>query len=237
MIVMPAVDIRDGACVQLVGGDYAREMIRIANPAQVALDWQARGFEWLHVVDLDAAMGTANNTTLVEAILSTVTSKVSVGGGVKSLKQAERLLDKGASRVVVGSRGISDRQWLGKLAECFPQKIVLAADVRDRVILTAGWRDQSSVRLDDLVAELSAIPLAAVLVTAVHREGQQAGTDLLLFDDLASSLTVPLIAAGGITTMQDLSALSEKNVSAAVIGMALYTGVLQADIVAKEYGK
>ncbi len=237
MIVMPAVDIRDGACVQLVGGDYAREMIRIANPVQVALGWQAKGFEWLHVVDLDAATRTGNNSAAVEEILSTVNARVSVGGGVKSLEQTERLLEKGASRVVIGSRGIEDREWLRDLAETFPRKIVLAADVKNRVVLTAGWRDQSAVRLEDLVAELNEIPLAAVLVTAVHREGQQAGTDLQLFDDLASALTVPLIASGGITTMHDLSALSKKNISAAVIGMALYTGALQADIVAKEYGK
>ncbi|MBA2688337.1 MAG: 1-(5-phosphoribosyl)-5-[(5-phosphoribosylamino)methylideneamino] imidazole-4-carboxamide isomerase [Gemmatimonadaceae bacterium] len=237
MIVMPAVDIRDGACVQLVGGDYAREMIRIDSPVQAALDWQARGFEWLHVVDLDAATRTGNNSATVEEILSTVKAKVSVGGGVKSLEQTERLLEMGASRVVIGSRGIADRKWLRDLAETFPQQIVLAADVRDRVVLTAGWRDQSTIRMDDLVTELNGIPLAAVLVTAVHLEGQQAGTDLQLFGELVSALTVPLIASGGITTMQDLSALSEKNISAAVIGMALYTGALQADIVAKEYGK
>ncbi len=237
MIVMPAVDIRDGACVQLVGGDYAREMIRIDSPVQAALEWQAKGFEWLHVVDLDAATRIGNNSATVEEILTTVKARVSVGGGVKSTDQAGLLLEKGASRVVIGSRGIADRKWLGNLAETFPQKIVLAADVRERMVLTGGWRDQSTIRIDDLVTELNGIPLAAVLVTAVHREGQQAGTDLQLFDDLASALTVPLIASGGITTMQDLSALSEKHISAAVIGMALYTGALQADIVAKEYGK
>ncbi len=237
MIVMPAVDIRDGACVQLVGGDYAREMIRIANPVRVALDWQARGFEWLHVVDLDAATRTGNNSSVIEEILSTVDAKVSVGGGIKSQEQAGRLLEKGASRVVIGSRGIEDRSWLRNLAETFPQKIVLAADVRDRMVLTAGWREESTIRIDDLVTQLNEIPLAAVLVTAVHREGQQAGTDLQLFEEVASALTVPLIASGGITTMQELFALSGKNISAAVIGMALYTGALEADIVAKEYGK
>lgn len=237
MIAIPAVDIRSGACVQLVGGDFAREPIRIEDPLRVAQDWAGKGFKWLHVVDLDAAIGAGSNTELIQQILSTVPSRVSVGGGIRTRLQIESFIEKGAARVILGSRIMDDRGWLRSVASDFPGRIIAAADVRERTVLTDGWRTRSQLRLENLVAELNEMPLAGVLVTAVHLEGQQAGTDMRLFKDLMRMLTLPLIASGGVTTMQDIARLSAMGVSAAVIGMALYTGALQADLVATEYGR
>ncbi len=140
MIVTPAVDLRNGKCVQLVGGSYDRQAVEIDDPVKAALDWESAGFRTLHVVDLDAATGHGGNLAVVEAILASVTSDVQVGGGVRSTEQVEQLLGAGARRVVVGTRAIHDAEWLADITESYPDRIVVAADIRDRAIVTHGWQ-------------------------------------------------------------------------------------------------
>lgn len=237
MIAIPAIDLRDGACVQLVGGDYAAERIRLEDPLSVARHWANCGFETLHVVDLDAATGRGHNRKIVRALLEEDDVDVQVGGGVRDSEMTERLLEEGATRVIVGTRALEDPEWLAMLAERFPGEIVVAADVRERLVVTRGWSRQLTRDVLDVVDELNDLPLSAVLVTAVHREGSMSGADLFLIEDVAERSGHPLIAAGGIATINDLRQLEDRGVSAAVLGMALYTGAVDARQVADEFGK
>lgn len=235
MIAIPAVDLREGACVQLVGGDYAAERVRLDNPVNVASGWRNRGFTHLHVVDLDAALGRGDNSGVVRAILELPGLAVTVGGGVRTVEQIARLIDAGADRVVVGTRAIEDPDWLEQAAARFPARVVVAADMRERQVVTRGWASGSGQGIGEVLDRLGALPLAGVLVTAVHQEGRLAGPDLTLVADCLAGTTLPVIASGGITTMEDLRALTRAGAAAAVLGMALYTGTLDPDTVAREF--
>ena len=202
MIAIPAVDLRDGACVQLVGGEYAQERVRLADPVAVARGWAEQGFQQLHVVDLDAATGRGSNASVIRAILDLDLLDVQVGGGVREARDIERLLDDGATRVVVGTRALEETGWLAEMAAEFPGQLVVAADVRERRVVTRG---------------------------------QMQGTDLPLMEDVAELSRVPVYASGGVSTVHDLRALADRGVYAAVIGMALYTGALDARGVAEEF--
>lgn len=235
MIAIPAVDLRDGACVQLVGGEYAAERIRLPDPVAVALDWESKGFQALHVVDLDAATGRGNNRRTIERLLDRTDLTVQVGGGVRDRDAIAWLIDAGATYVVVGTRALEDEDWLVEMADEFPGQLVVAADVRERRIVTRGWTTTIPLDIEDAIERLSELPLAGVLVTAVHKEGLMQGADLALMEEVAESTTLPVIASGGIATDVDLRMLADRGVAAAVLGMALYTGALDARAIAEEF--
>jgi phosphoribosylformimino-5-aminoimidazole carboxamide ribotide isomerase len=159
-----------------------------------------------------------------------------VGGGVRDADAVERLLGDGARRVVVGTRAVEDLHWLDEVCHQFPGELMVAADVRERRVLTRGWQRTLPRNVLDLIEELNAFPLAGILVTAVHREGQLQGPDLPLMEDAAEASAVPLYASGGVATMNDLRALADRGVAGAVVGMALYTGALDPRQVAEEFG-
>jgi phosphoribosylformimino-5-aminoimidazole carboxamide ribotide isomerase len=235
MIAIPAVDIRDGACVQLVGGSYSAERVRLPDPAAVARSWTDVGFTRLHVVDLDAATGRGSNERIVRELIGLSDILVQVGGGIRSEEMIGRLLGDGAEYVVVGTRAIEEPEWLHGVASQYPGEIIVAADVRERRVVTHGWEKTHHRDILDVIDELNDSPLAAVLVTAVHKEGQMRGTDLFLMEDVAEQSTCPVLASGGITTMNDLRALADRGIGGAVIGMALYTGALDPRAVAGEF--
>ena len=236
MIAIPAVDLRGGAVVQLVGGSYAEERVRLGDPVGVARSWAQMGFRRLHVVDLDAATGAGSNDRVVEDILHDDGAEVQVGGGIRTTEAIQRLIDAGAERVVVGTRAIEEPEWLGYVSDLYPGLIVVATDVRERRVVTRGWVRTLPLDVLDLVQDLNAFELGGLLVTAVHLEGQLRGTDLTLMEDVAETSRFPVIASGGVTTMHDLRALEHRGLDAVVIGMALYTGTLDSRAVAQEYG-
>jgi phosphoribosylformimino-5-aminoimidazole carboxamide ribotide isomerase len=237
MIAIPAVDLRGGACVQLVGGSYEQERVRLDDPASVVRGFASHGFKRLHLVDLDAATGRGSNEDLVRDILADRPMEMQVGGGIRSGETIERLLAEGARHVVIGTRALEEMAWLAEMTSLFPNELIVAADVRDRRIVTRGWARTLARDILDAVAELNDLPLAGILVTAVHKEGQLRGTDLPLMEDVAELSNAPVIASGGITTMADLRALEDRGVAATVIGMALYTGALDPRLVAEEFSE
>lgn len=236
MIVYPAIDLRGGRVVQLVGGDPEEERIRLSTaPADVAREWIAAGFRALHVVDLDGALESGLNAAAVRSILAAVDVPVQVGGGVRSREQVAALLAAGAERMVVGTRAIEEPAWLEEVAAEHPERLVVAADCRDGEVVTRGWRSGSGVDVYELVDRLAGMPLAALLVTDVSREGGMGGADVALFTSLVDRSAHPLIASGGIAGAGDLRALAGSGVAGVVVGMALYTGALDARAIAKEY--
>jgi phosphoribosylformimino-5-aminoimidazole carboxamide ribotide isomerase len=237
MIAIPALDLRGGACVQLAGGSYDEEVIRIPDPIGVAVAWRQYGFRHLHVVDLDGVAGRGNNTAAVQAVLGATDAEVQVGGGIRSRDLIEQALNDGAQRVVIGTRALEDPDWLGEMASSYPGSIVVAADVRGRKILSHGWTRTHPRLVLDLIDDLSGLPLAGVLVTAVHREEAMNGTDLPLMEDVADAADFPVFAAGGLGSLNDLRALADRGVTAAIIGMALYTGAIDPWVAAEEFAE
>jgi phosphoribosylformimino-5-aminoimidazole carboxamide ribotide isomerase len=235
MIAIPAIDLREGCVVQLICVGFKKGKVRFGNPRAVARRWSGYGFGRLHVVDLDAAMARGDNRGLVRDLLGDATSSVQVGGGVRTTAAVESLLADGADRVVVGTRAIDDPDWLREIADANPGAIVLAADVRERRVVTHGWTRELPRNILDLIEELSGVPLGGLLVTAVHREGQMAGTDLPLMEDVAEASEWPVLASGGISSMNDLRALEDRGLAGAVLGMALYTGILDPRVLAEEF--
>jgi phosphoribosylformimino-5-aminoimidazole carboxamide ribotide isomerase len=236
MIAMPAIDLRDGACVQLVGGSFAHERVREADPLRVAERFREQGFSRMHVVDLDAAMGTGSNATTIRALLEVKGLTFQVGGGLRSDEAIARARDLGASTVVVGTRALSDHAWLTDAAARWPDRIVVAVDVRNGVPVSHGWTRASGLALSEALARLAPLPLAGVLVTCVDVEGRMNGPDLDTTRRAREGTAHPLIASGGIATMDHLRALRALGASAAVIGMALYTGTLDPRATAEEFG-
>lgn len=237
MLAIPAIDLRDGHCVQLVGGDYAKEALRLDDPVRVAQRWVAAGFSRLHLVDLDAATGRGNNRELLREIITRAGVPAQVGGGVRDGEAIATLLEDGADRVVVGTRGVEDPEWLARQAERAPGRIVLAADVKERTVVTRGWAKETKREIVEFIRELEDLPLAGLLVTAVHKEGKMQGTDLALMADVVDAAPWPVIASGGVGSLQDLRSLEDRGVAAVVLGMALYTEALDARIVAEEFAE
>jgi phosphoribosylformimino-5-aminoimidazole carboxamide ribotide isomerase len=233
---IPAIDLREGACVQLVGGSYDAERVRVNDPLDALKRWRAYGFKQFHVVDLDAALGKGSNAEAIQRLVSHEPGLVfTVGGGVRDTARAEALLAQGASYVVVGTRAVEDALWLNELAGHFPGKVVVAADVRGREVVTRGWTAGSSRDIAEVLDVLNPLPLGGLLVTAVHKEGQLGGVDLPLMTEVAQRSRHPLYASGGVTTLDDLRTLARAGAYGAVIGMALYTGKLDASALAQEF--
>ena len=237
MIAIPAVDLREGACVQLVGGEYANERVRLADPVGVAREWARYGFRRLHVVDLDAATGRGSNRDVVAELMRDAAAELQIGGGVRSSSQIEELLAAGATAVVLGTRALEDTDWLARIATTYPNEVIVAADVRDRRVVTRGWTRTLPREIVDVTEELSSLPLAGLLVTAVHREGKMQGADLFLMEDVVEAASFPVYASGGIATANDLRSLADRGVAAAIVGMALYTGALDPWHTAEEFSE
>jgi phosphoribosylformimino-5-aminoimidazole carboxamide ribotide isomerase len=228
LIAYAAIDVRQGRVVQLVGGRVEQEAITWPDPVAVAHNWVKQGFTALHVVDLDAALGIGSNRSVVEAIISQVKVPVQVGGGVRDETAVQGWIDAGASKVIVGTRAVEDAVWRRSVAEKHPHRIVVAADTRDGRVVTRGWQQATSQNVESLIKSLNDDVLGGLLVTDVSREGQMTGVNVELFTRLARVTRHPLIAAGGIRDAQDVHALARAGAAGAVLGMALYRGVIDA---------
>ena len=237
MLAIPALDLRDGFVVQLIGGDYAHESIRLERPRDVAREWSNHGFHRLHIVDLDAATARGSNRQVVRDLLADNVCPMQVGGGVRTDDDIRALVDDGADWVIVGTRALEEPAWLEEAAAAFPGRLIVAADVRERNVVTRGWSRQLRRTILDVVDDMSGLALGGLLVTAVHREGLLQGTDLPLMEDVAEASAWPVYASGGIATMADLRALDERGIAGVVIGMALYTGTLDPRLVAEEFAQ
>ncbi|MFL5483682.1 MAG: HisA/HisF-related TIM barrel protein [Gemmatimonadaceae bacterium] len=233
MQVIPAIDIRDGACVQLVGGSYAEERVRIADPVAVAGEWTSLGFSRIHIVDLDAATGRGSNRETVREILQGAGS-FQCGGGVRDLDTIDELLDAGASEVVLGTRAVEDGAWLEDAVRRYPNQIIVAADASGRRVLSRGWSRTSLRDVIEFVECLAPLALAAVLVTAVEREGRLEGPDVRLVEEITARSTIPVQASGGVRSIDDIRALADAGAVAAIVGMALYTGALNPQTLIEE---
>jgi phosphoribosylformimino-5-aminoimidazole carboxamide ribotide isomerase len=237
VIAIPAVDLKGGRCVQLVGGRPEDERVSLPDPVAVARDWATRGFGALHIVDLDAALGSGDNLPVIRSLLETSVSDVQVGGGVRTDERAEALLNAGAARIVVGTRALDDPRWFERLAHRWPDRTMVALDTRDGIVLRRGWTEATQLRVDEYLPVLADLPLAGVLSTDVGREGRLAGIDADGCRRVLEASPHPVWLSGGVTTLDDLALLEELGAHAVVLGMAIYTRSLDVSEVAARWGR
>ena len=235
MNVIPAIDIKDGNCVQLVGGKPGTEKVKIENVLGVARRWQDSGAEMIHVIDLDSALGTGSNEGLIEMIAGDLSIPVQVGGGVRTADQVQRFFDIGCERVIVGTRAIQDRKFVEDISGQYPDGIVVALDSIAHEVLIRGWQEGSGKDLLELATDLSSLPIFGFLYTNVEVEGRLEGIDPIPIKALRESTEKPLIASGGITSMGDLETLRAMGAHSAVVGMAIYTGRIDFKKAVREF--
>ena len=236
MIAAPAVDLKGGRCVQLVGGRPEDERVSLPDPVAAAVRWRDAGFGTLHVVDLDAALGSGDNLDLLLEIVAATDATTQVGGGIRDDGRAERLLGGGADRIVVGTRALDDPQWLGALAAAYPGRVMVALDTKDGRILRKGWTEASALDLEAYLPSLAELPLAGILSTDVGREGRLQGIDRTATAAVVAASPHPVWASGGVTTTDDLEYLDGAGAAGVVLGMALYTEALDPTVVATRWG-
>ncbi|MHB8585132.1 MAG: 1-(5-phosphoribosyl)-5-[(5-phosphoribosylamino)methylideneamino]imidazole-4-carboxamide isomerase [Thermoplasmatota archaeon] len=224
MKIIPAIDLRDGHCVQLVGGDPLHERLRLPDPVAQARAFEHDGASLLHVVDLDRALGRGTNLQAVKSIIEAVRIPVQVGGGIRDFEGVDDLLNAGASKVVVGTRAVKDEQFLNEAAKRYGARILVAVDARGDEIVVKGWTEGSGRKLHEFVSHLDPLSLGGLLYTDVGREGRMGGANVDGVRAIAQKIHTPLIASGGIRSIEDLKELKAAGAWGAVIGMALYTG-------------
>lgn len=237
MIAAPAVDLKGGRCVQLVGGRPQEERISRPDPVAQAATWWEMGFRTLHIVDLDAALGSGDNRSIISEIVRNSEATLQVGGGIRDEASMEALLEAGAHRVIIGTRAIEEPDWLETLVAKHPGTVQVAADIRDGEVVTKGWTESSGIPIAELLDRLTPLPLAGVLCTDVGREGRMEGADMKSAREVVSGTPHPVWISGGIASIEELRALEKIDTAGAVLGMGIYTGVLPPAEVAKEFGE
>ncbi|MFQ5795247.1 MAG: HisA/HisF-related TIM barrel protein [Candidatus Bipolaricaulia bacterium] len=225
-MICAAVDLYHGRCVQLTGGKPGTERFVRDDPVAVAIGWAKAGADALHLVDLNAALGDGNNAEIVGEILRRVEIPVQVGGGIRTTADVMRNLASGAVRVIIGTRGVTDPDWLGRIVERYPGKVMLALDVRGDEIVIEGWKQGSGEPLIEFAQVADGLKLAAFLYTDVEVEGRSQGIRVGPIRDLIGAVRLPVIVAGGIRSAADLNTLAGLGAGGAVIGTALYGGEL-----------
>lgn len=225
MQVIPAIDLRGGRCVRLRQGDYGQETVFGEDPAAMAELWEAGGARRIHLVDLDGAKeGRPVNVEAVRAILERVHVPCQLGGGVRDESTIASWLAAGIERVIVGTQALKDPAWFRAMAQKYPEKLVLGLDARDGRVATAGWLDVSSVEAVTLAEEFDDLPLAAMIYTDIACDGMLEGPNLTATEALARRLKIPVIASGGVATLDDLERLAALPVAGCIVGRALYEG-------------
>lgn len=228
MNLFPAIDLLEGRCVRLYQGDYDRSQVFHDNPADVAQQWTSQGATWLHVVDLDGAKaGKPVNLEAIAAIVEAVSVPIQVGGGLRDRASVAQLLELGVQRVILGTVAVEQPQLVASLCQEFPGRIVVGIDARNGKVATRGWLETSEVLAADLAQRMQQLGAAAIIYTDIHRDGTLAGPNLDALRELATSLSIPVIASGGVSSVTDLLsllALEPLGVTGAIVGRALYTG-------------
>ncbi|MDY7019555.1 MAG: 1-(5-phosphoribosyl)-5-[(5-phosphoribosylamino)methylideneamino]imidazole-4-carboxamide isomerase [Chloroflexota bacterium] len=225
MDIIPAIDLKDGRCVRLYQGDYNQETVFAENPAEVALRWYSQGASWLHVVDLDgAAAGESINLIAVEQIIKESDLLVELGGGIREEQTAEKLLQKGVKRIILGTVAIENPELVKKLCQRFGEAIVVGLDARDGKIAVHGWRKDTAVDVLQLSQEMEKAGVQRLIYTDIKRDGTLTEPNFDVVGRLAAEVGVPIIASGGISKLEHLQRLEKLGVEGAIIGKALYTG-------------
>ena len=227
MDVIPAIDLRDGKVVRLIQGQYDRQITYKDDPVEQAKEFAADGAKWLHVVDLDGAKaGRPVNTETIAAIAALGLLKVEVGGGLRDEASIKQLLDMGVTRVIIGTKAVSDFDWFSEMARTFEGRLVLGLDARGAKVATHGWLESSAQTMLEFAAQADALPLAAIIYTDIAKDGMLTGPNIERTRELVEVVDTPVIASGGVKDVDDIRKLKPIGVAAVIVGRSLYEGTL-----------
>ncbi|QIR85469.1 1-(5-phosphoribosyl)-5-[(5-phosphoribosylamino)methylideneamino]imidazole-4-carboxamide isomerase [Paracoccus sp. AK26] len=228
MILYPAIDLKDGNCVRLLRGEMEAATVFGTDPAAQARAFQDAGAEWLHLVDLNGAFaGRPVNGAAVEAILAAIDIPAQLGGGIRDMATIEGWLDKGLSRVILGTVAVENPDLVRQAAAAFPGRIAVGIDARGGRVATRGWATETEVMATDLARQFEDAGVAAIIYTDIDRDGAMQGPNIAATEALARAVRIPVIASGGVSSLDDLRALAGTQVIAgAISGRALYDGAI-----------
>ena len=232
MILYPAIDLKDGQCVRVLHGDLSTATVFNASPANQARVWADSGFHWIHVVDLNGAVqGRAINAQAVEAILEATSTPVQLGGGIRSLKDIERWIEAGISRVILGTVAVTQPRIVLEAAKHWPEQIAVSVDVRGGKVATQGWTQSSDLDAVTVAKRFEDAGVGALIITDIDRDGTVMGFNVEAFGAIADAVSIPVIAAGGLASVDDIVRLKARKgapIAGAVLGRALYNGAIIA---------
>jgi phosphoribosylformimino-5-aminoimidazole carboxamide ribotide isomerase len=229
MVVIPAIDVKDGRCVRLRQGDMDAETVYDTDVSSVAKRWVHAGATIIHLVDLNGAVeGEPRNLLQIEAVIQSASVRVQIGGGIRNMTTVRRYFNAGVSRIVLGTAALKDRAFLQQACQEFPKRILLGLDARDGKVAVNGWTSLSDTTATQLLKELAQFELGAVIYTDIARDGMLSGPNIAALKEIVTFSAFPVIASGGISTIEDLQAVQSlgPRVEGAIVGKALYDGKL-----------
>ena len=226
MILFPAIDLKDGQCVRLIQGDFEKSQVYNTSPIDQAKIFEDLGIEWLHCVDLDGALeGVSKNIKCIEEICSQTKLKIQCGGGVRSEEQIVKLLDIGISNIILGTVVFEDQDFFISMVNKFPNQISIALDIKNNQVATKGWVNVRNINLDSFLNSINSMKINSIICTDVMRDGMKKGINHQMLENVMSNTNIPLVASGGVSSVDDISLLSQQNyksIKGVIVGKAIY---------------
>jgi phosphoribosylformimino-5-aminoimidazole carboxamide ribotide isomerase len=224
MLIIPAIDIKQGKCVRLQQGNMDLETKYSDNPLEMALKWEALGAELIHIVDLDGAFKKqVVNNKIIKNIVENIDAPIQVGGGIRNIDTVKMYLDSGVKRVIIGSVALYNPDFVIEICEKYPDKIVVGIDAKDGMVAVEGWSEVSDVSAQELAKKYESKGVAAIIFTDIRRDGMQTGPNIEATNELAQAINIPVIASGGVSSIEDIKELLKyKEIYGVITGRALY---------------
>ena len=235
MIIYPAIDLQDGKCVRLTKGDFEQQTVYSRSPIEQAKAFEDKGFEFLHVVDLDRTIyKEKSNLKTIKEIIQSTGLKVQVGGGLRTKDTVEEVIDLGVENVVMGTAAVNDPDLLIEISQKYKNKISVGLDVRDKMIALKGWKDQTEISCFDFLETIKNLPLKSIIFTDINKDGMKQGINIEDTLKMAESSKIPVTASGGVSSIDDIKLIkSQKKISGVVVGKAIYDGLIDLNELVK----
>jgi len=228
MILFPAIDLKDGQCVRLVQGDFDRSTIYSTSPLEVAKSFENDGAQYLHIIDLNGAeTEDLVNFETIKTIIKNISIPIQVGGGIRTLEKAERLLKAGVSRIIIGTQAIEDFDFLKSLVDLYKDQVIVSIDANHQKVATRGWKYQTEIHALDLCKKLESIGIQTIVYTDIAKDGMMQGPNFKDYAELSLNTKLQIIASGGVSSLNDVLKLNEIGLYGAIIGKAIYEKKIQ----------
>lgn len=227
MKLFPAIDLYDGKAVRLFKGDYEKMTVYSENPIEIAFDFESCGAKNIHIVDLEGAKdGTTPNIDIVKQIANETSLFTEIGGGIRNIETVERYINAGVDRVILGTAAVKDPEFLQKAVELYKEKIAVGVDIKDGFVAIKGWTEKSQYTCFEFCEMMQKIGVKTIICTDISKDGAMQGTNRELYKELSQKFDIDITASGGVSTLEDIKALKEMNLYAAIIGKAYYIGAI-----------